>query len=121
MAYTYPASAPTISGDTVTISRFLNSPTLVARRLRTILEQRYIADTLLSGRFTVSGGAVQYETGETIYTADNPRASPRLRVPADPRSAPARLPSRRPSSGVRTPRSPTSRSPGRTCSRSRRL
>jgi hypothetical protein len=75
MAYTYPASAPTISGDTVSISRFLNSPTLVARRLRTILEQRYIADTLLSGRFTVSGGAVQYETAESIYTADNPTAT----------------------------------------------
>lgn len=74
MAYIYPASAPTLSGDTVTISRFLNNPTLVARRLRTLLEQRYIADTLLSGRFTVSGGAVQYETGESIFTADNPRA-----------------------------------------------
>jgi hypothetical protein len=75
MPITYPASAPTISGDTVSISRFLNSPTLVARRLRTILEQRYIADSILSGRYTVSGGAVQYETGETIYTADNPVAT----------------------------------------------
>lgn len=74
MPYTYPPSAPTLSGDTETISRFLNSPTAVARRLRTILEQRYIADTLLSGRFTVSGGAVQYETGESIFTTDNPRA-----------------------------------------------
>lgn len=74
MPYIYPPSAPTLSGDVETISRFLNSPTMVARRLRTILEQRYIADTLLSGRFTVTGGAVQYETGETIYTADNPRA-----------------------------------------------
>jgi hypothetical protein len=75
MPYTYPASAPTITGDTVSISRFLNSPTLVARRLRTILEQRYIADTILSGRYVVSGGAVQYETGESIYTADNPVAT----------------------------------------------
>lgn len=74
MPYIYPPAAPTISGDVETISRFLNSPTLVARRLRTILEQRYIADALLTGRYTVSGGAVQYETGETIYTADNPRA-----------------------------------------------
>ena len=45
MPYTYPPAAPTISGDNVTISRFLNNPTLVARRLRTLLEQRYIADT----------------------------------------------------------------------------
>ncbi|MEW1705959.1 hypothetical protein AB0230_01850 [Microbacterium sp. NPDC089190] len=74
MPYVYPPAGPTISGDSVTISRFLNDPTLIARRLRTILEQRFIADTILSGRYTVSGGAVQYETGETIYTADNPRA-----------------------------------------------
>lgn len=74
MPYTYPASAPTLSGDVLTISRFLNSPTAVARRLRTLLEQRYIADTLLKGRFTVTGGAVVYETGETLFSADNPRA-----------------------------------------------
>jgi hypothetical protein len=74
MPYTYPPAAPTISGDSVTISRFLNNPTLVARRLRTLLEQRYIADALLSGRFNVEGGAVTYETGESIFTPDNPLA-----------------------------------------------
>jgi hypothetical protein len=68
MPYTYPPAAPSISGDNVTISRFLNNPTLVARRLRTLLEQRYIADTLLSGRFNVEGGAVTYETGESIFS-----------------------------------------------------
>jgi len=74
MGYTYPAPAPTISGDLVTISRFLNNPTLIARRLRTLLMQRYIADSLLTGRFNIEGGAVQYETGEAIYPTDNPRA-----------------------------------------------
>lgn len=74
MPYTYPPAGPSISGDVVTINRFLNNPTLVARRLRTLLEQRYIADTLLTGRFTVSGGAVTYETGEAIGTGENPRA-----------------------------------------------
>lgn len=73
MPYTYPPAAPTISGDNVTISRFLNNPTLIARRLRTMLEQRYIADALLTGRFNVEGGAVQYETGETIFALDDPR------------------------------------------------
>lgn len=72
--YSYPAPAATISGDNVTISRFLNNPTVIARRLRDLLEQRYIADTLLSGRFPVSGGAVSYETGEAIGTGDNPKA-----------------------------------------------
>ena len=74
MSYTYPPAAPTLSGTTLSISTFLQSPTLVARRLRTILEQRYIADALLTGRFTVSGGAIAYETGETIFAADDPRA-----------------------------------------------
>jgi hypothetical protein len=74
MGYTYPAPAPTISGDTVTVSRFLNDPTRVARALRTILQQRYIADALLTGRFNVEGGAIQYETGENIFVVDDPRA-----------------------------------------------
>jgi hypothetical protein len=74
MAYTYPAPAPTLTGDVETISRFLNTPTLVTRYLRTLAQQRYIADTLLSQRFQVSGGAVLYETGESIFTTDNPRA-----------------------------------------------
>jgi len=52
----------------------LETPTVLARRLRTILENRFIADALLSGRFQVVGGAIQYETGESIFTADNPRA-----------------------------------------------
>lgn len=72
MPYTYPPAAPTISGDNVTISRFLQNPTLVARRLRTLLEQRYIADALLTGRFQVSGGSVLYETGETIFSDKAP-------------------------------------------------
>lgn len=74
MPYSYPPAPPTISGDLVTISRFLNDPTQIARRLRTLLEQRYIADALLTGRFGVEGGAIVYETGETIFSGENPRA-----------------------------------------------
>ena len=74
MPYTYPAPAPTLSGDIETISRFLNTPTLVTRYLRTLAQQRFIADAVLSQRFQVSGGAVLYETGESIYTTDSPRA-----------------------------------------------
>jgi hypothetical protein len=93
MPYTYPPAAPTISGDNVTISRFLGSPTLLARRLRTILEQRYIADALLRGRYIVSGGAVSYETGEPIGTGDNPRAvQPGMEYPlANPQTGTASI------------------------------
>jgi hypothetical protein len=74
-AYTYPAPVPTVSGDYLTIHRLLSSPDLIARRLRTIAEQRFIADSLLTARFPVSGGAVWYEQpGESLYTDRNPEA-----------------------------------------------
>jgi hypothetical protein len=73
MANTYPPARPTISGDVVTINRFLNDPLQVTRRLRTLAEQRYISDRLLTGRETTNSGSVTYETGETIFTDDNPR------------------------------------------------
>jgi hypothetical protein len=74
MGYKYPPPPATTSGDNVTISRFLNNPTLVARRLRTLFEQRFIADTLLSGRYEAAGGSIQYETGEGLYTDRDPEA-----------------------------------------------
>lgn len=73
MPTTYPPAAPTLSGDQLTISRFLNNPTAVARRLRTLLEQRYIAARILSDRYDIEGGAIAYETGESIFTAEDPR------------------------------------------------
>lgn len=85
MPYTYPPAPATLSGDTLTISRFLANPTLVARRLRTIAEQRFIADRVLTGRFKVSGGAILYETGETIYTDRAPSAvTPGSNYPQSP-------------------------------------
>jgi len=72
MPQTYPPASPTLSGDTISISRFLNSPTLVARRLRTILEQRYIAARILSERYEIEGGAIGYETGESIFASRDP-------------------------------------------------
>jgi hypothetical protein len=85
MPYTYPPAPATLSGDNITISRFLTNPTLVARRLRTIAEQRFISDTLLTGRFTAQGGAILYETGETIYTDRSPEAvAPGSNYPQSP-------------------------------------
>lgn len=72
--YTYPAPAPTLAADVVSIHRFLKNPTLIARRLRTLLEQRYVSDALLKGRFVAQGGAIMYESGESIFSGENPRA-----------------------------------------------
>lgn len=73
MPYTYPPAPPTLSGDVLSINRFLSNPTLVARRLRTLAEQRFISDALLTQRIAASGGSVLYETGETIYTDTAPQ------------------------------------------------
>jgi hypothetical protein len=72
MPYTYPPAAPTLSGDVLSINRFLQNPTLVARRLRTLAEQRFISDSILSQRIPAPGGSVLYETGEDIYTDTAP-------------------------------------------------
>jgi hypothetical protein len=75
MSFTYPAPPATVSGGTIQeIHQFLKNPTLLSRRLRTLLEQRYIADALLTGRFEAVGGGLFYETGEPIVTNDDPEA-----------------------------------------------
>lgn len=85
MPHIYPPAAPTISGDNITISRFLNSPAAVSRRLRTLAENRFIADVLLSGRYQVSGGSIQYEQSESIYTNRPPEVvSPGAEYPRSP-------------------------------------
>jgi hypothetical protein len=74
MPHIYPPAPPTLSGDILTISRFLNSPALVQRRLRTIAEARFIADSILQGRYETSGGALLYEQTESIYTSKAPES-----------------------------------------------
>lgn len=69
MPLTYPTAPPTLSGDVLTINRFLASPQLITRRLREIAEQRFISDVLLTGRYQLQGGAVMYEQNEPIYNA----------------------------------------------------
>lgn len=68
----YPPTAPTLSGDFTTIHNFLKSPSMVERRLRTIADQRFLADVLLTGRVEATGGAVAYEVSESIYTDRDP-------------------------------------------------
>ncbi|WP_193117041.1 phage major capsid protein [Brachybacterium tyrofermentans] len=73
MAYTYPGTGPTVVGDSVQVSKFLNSPTLVQRRVNELANQRYVTDVLLAGRTPdVSGGAVQYQVDEDNFTVREP-------------------------------------------------
>ena len=65
----YPAAPPTLSGDLLSISRFLQSPTMLRRRLRTYVDLRFISDQILTNRYKSSGGAVLYEMSEPFLTA----------------------------------------------------
>jgi len=68
MPGTYPASPPTLSGDLETISRFLQSPTQIRRRLRDYQDLRFVSDQILTQRFRTSGGAALYELSEPFVT-----------------------------------------------------
>lgn len=68
MPGTYPAAPPTLTGDLETISRFLNSPTQLRRRLRDFRDLRFVSDQVLTGRFRTSGGAALYEMSEPFLT-----------------------------------------------------
>lgn len=68
MPGSYPASPPTLSGDLETISRFLNSPTQIRRRLRDFRDLRFVSDQILTQRFRTSGGAALYEMSEPFVT-----------------------------------------------------
>jgi hypothetical protein len=68
MPGSFPAAAPTLSGDTLTISRFLQNPSLIQRRLRDYRDLRFVSDQLLTQRFRSQGGAVLYEQSEPFIT-----------------------------------------------------
>lgn len=68
MPGTYPAAAPVLTGDSLAISRFLQSPELLRRRLRNFRDLRFVSDQLLTQRLRSSGGAVLYEQTEPFVT-----------------------------------------------------
>ncbi len=68
MPGTFPAAAPTLSGDTLSISRFLQSPAAINRRLRDYKDLRFVADQILTGRYRSQGGAILYEMSEPFVT-----------------------------------------------------
>ena len=66
--YTYPPLSPTLSGDLETISRFLQSPTQIRRRLRDYRDLRFVSDQILTNRWNSTGGAALYEQTEPFLT-----------------------------------------------------
>lgn len=62
------APPASLSGDLLTISRFLNTPALIRRRLRDYTDLRFVSDQILTQRLRSSGGAVLYEQSEPFVT-----------------------------------------------------
>lgn len=72
MPWGQPPQGPTLSSEILSIHTLLNSPALVTRRLREISDQRFIADRIFRGTVEASGGAINYQVSESIYTPDDP-------------------------------------------------
>lgn len=69
---TYP-SAPTLSGQNVTVDWLMKQPTVVDRMLRSIAEQRLVGDKILRGRVDVTGsGVAVFGVSESIMATRSP-------------------------------------------------
>jgi hypothetical protein len=73
---TYPASAPTLSGNLLTIDRMLNSPNYIRRRLRDFRDLRFVSDQVLQARLRSAGGAILFEQSEPFVTDRPVRSVP---------------------------------------------
>jgi len=68
MGTTYPAAPATLNGQLITVDRLVNSPVLIYRILRTLVQQRLVGDKALSGRVDLTGsGTAIYEIAESIF------------------------------------------------------
>jgi hypothetical protein len=72
----YPPGAPTLSGDVLSINRFLKDTPWVLRALRDIGNEQFVADKLLTGQFWTESGSLGYEQNESIYADRAPKPVP---------------------------------------------
>ncbi len=63
----YPPAPPSLSGDFITISRFLNSPAKIGSRLQQLSDVKFVADQILTQKFRSAGGAVAYDVSEPLF------------------------------------------------------
>lgn len=72
--YTYPLARPTGTLTAAQVHQLLSNPRVIAKRLMTLTDQRFISDYLLGSRFNAQGGGIFYETGETLFAPDSSEA-----------------------------------------------
>ncbi len=74
MPVTFPPGSPSLSGDILSINRFLKDPLWIARALRTIEQQQFVSDKILTGQMYTESGAVGYEQNESIFADRAPQS-----------------------------------------------
>ena len=74
LTYPVPGITDTESLTPDQIHQLLSHLPSLAKRVRTLAAQRFIADALLKGRFTSIAGSILYETGEPLFAPDDPEA-----------------------------------------------
>lgn len=72
----YPVAAPSLSGDVLSINRFLKDTPWVARALRSVGDEQFVSDKILTGQFWTESGSIGYEQNEGIYADRSPKAVP---------------------------------------------
>lgn len=72
LTYPVPAITGTENLSAEQIHQLLQSKSAVARRVRTLADQKFISDALLTGQYRTEGGAILYETGEPIFPEGDP-------------------------------------------------
>lgn len=70
----YPGAPPSVSGNQITVERFVKSPSQVYRVLSDLTKERFIADFIFNSG-DAQGGAVLYDqvTENDLYASDDPR------------------------------------------------
>ncbi|QFG09035.1 major head protein [Mycobacterium phage ThulaThula] len=71
MGVQFPPGAPSLAGDVLSINRFLKDTPWVMHALRTVNDEMFVGDKLLTANITTESGSVGYEQNESIY-ADRP-------------------------------------------------
>lgn len=77
MPMEFPPPFPTgnlANQDVYSISRYLNDPTMVLRALRTIADQIFVGNKVLTGQYYTDSGAIIYEQIETIFADRVPQS-----------------------------------------------
>lgn len=69
MSLTFPPPGPVVTGDEVTLNRFIQSPTAVSKRINEIARENMVSTTILrETRDDVSGGAIQFTEDDDVVS-----------------------------------------------------